>query len=324
MTGGVERVLRWVFILALSIAAPLLLAGLLTGSPRLLEAGVLTVMVTPLVGAVIVAMAMALRAGLAVHRRGAAGARDPLLEPVRGDADAGAHRASRRPRAAVVIPPRSRIEAVLFDWDGTLVDSAEASFRCYESTFGSYGIRFDRDTYAATYSPNWHRTYTAVGLPADRWDEADARWIEGYCRLEIPLLPGAREAIERLAAAGLAQAIVTSGDRTRVKGELERHGLARYFPVMVCGSDGMAKKPHPEALLAALSRMSIPPGRAVYVGDSPEDVEMARQAGAASVGDPGRIPQRGRARASRPDLLAASLADAVDALIGPSQAGSAG
>lgn len=60
MTGGVERVLRWVFTLALAIAAPLLLTGLLTHSSRLLEAGVLTVMVTPLVGVVILAAAMAL------------------------------------------------------------------------------------------------------------------------------------------------------------------------------------------------------------------------------------------------------------------------
>jgi uncharacterized membrane protein len=59
VTGGVERVLRWVFIFALAIAAPLLLAGLLTHSSRLLEAGVLTVMVTPLVGVVIVTVAMA-------------------------------------------------------------------------------------------------------------------------------------------------------------------------------------------------------------------------------------------------------------------------
>jgi len=59
VTGGVERVLRWVFTLALAIAAPLLLAGLLTHSPRLLEAGVLTVMVTPLVGVVILSVAMA-------------------------------------------------------------------------------------------------------------------------------------------------------------------------------------------------------------------------------------------------------------------------
>lgn len=59
MTEGVERVLRWVFILALAIAAPLLLSGLLIHSSRLLEAGVLTVMVTPLIGVVIVAVAMA-------------------------------------------------------------------------------------------------------------------------------------------------------------------------------------------------------------------------------------------------------------------------
>jgi HAD superfamily hydrolase (TIGR01509 family) len=213
---------------------------------------------------------------------------------------------------------RGQVDAVLFDWDGTLVDSAEASFACYESTFGSYGIPFDRATYAATYSPNWHRTYTAVGLPEDRWEEADARWVEGYCRLDIPLLPGAREAIERLHAAGLPQAVVTSGDRTRVLRELARHGLARYFPVIVCGSDGLAKKPHPEALLLALGRLGVPPARAVYVGDSPEDVEMARNAGSWSIGVPGGFPNAAALERSNPDLFAASLADAVDALLGRS------
>lgn len=59
MTGGVQRVLRFVYMLALGVAAPLLLAGLLLGEARLLEAGVLTVMVTPLVGALIVAASMA-------------------------------------------------------------------------------------------------------------------------------------------------------------------------------------------------------------------------------------------------------------------------
>ena len=60
MTGGVERVLQWVYTGALLIAAPLLLAGLLLHDARLLEAGVLTVMMTPLAGAVILAAAMAL------------------------------------------------------------------------------------------------------------------------------------------------------------------------------------------------------------------------------------------------------------------------
>lgn len=60
MTGGVERVLRWVYTLALAIAAPLLFVGLLAHAPRLLEAGVLTVMITPLLGAVILAVSMVL------------------------------------------------------------------------------------------------------------------------------------------------------------------------------------------------------------------------------------------------------------------------
>ena len=60
MTGGIERVLRWVYTAALLIAGPLLLAGLLLQDTRLLEAGVLAVMTTPLVGAVLLAAAMAI------------------------------------------------------------------------------------------------------------------------------------------------------------------------------------------------------------------------------------------------------------------------
>lgn len=60
MTGGAELLLRWVYTAALAIAAPLLLTGLLLGEARLLEAGVLTVMMTPLLGAVILAAAMAI------------------------------------------------------------------------------------------------------------------------------------------------------------------------------------------------------------------------------------------------------------------------
>ena len=210
----------------------------------------------------------------------------------------------------------SRIDAVLFDWDGTLVNSAEASFRCFESVFGGYGIAFDRQTYAATYSPNWHRTYIAVGLPEDRWSEADARWVEGYCREAIPLIDGARDAVRRLAEAGFTVALVTSGDRVRVERELAAHGIAHVFAAVVCGPDTTHKKPHPEALLLALRRLGIPSGRAVYVGDSPEDVEMARSAGAWSIGIPGGFPNVAALERSRPDLFAAGLAQAVDALVG--------
>ena len=87
-------------------------------------------------------------------------------------------------------PPGLR--AVLFDWDGTLVDSAEKSFRCYVEVFASFGLTFDRARFQATYSPEWTRTYEAVGLPREHWEEADERWLTGYARDESFLLPGAR------------------------------------------------------------------------------------------------------------------------------------
>jgi HAD superfamily hydrolase (TIGR01549 family) len=216
-----------------------------------------------------------------------------------------------------MIPPREEIDAVLFDWDGTLVNSAEVSFRCFESVFSGYGIAFDRATYAATYSPNWHRTYVAVGLPRERWTEADDRWVEGYCRETIPLLEGALDAVHRLKKAGLEVGLVTSGDRVRVERELAAHGLDGILGVVVCGPDTVNKKPHPEPLLRALGRLGVPPSRAVYVGDSPEDVEMARNAGAWSIGIPGGFPNVDALEASRPDLMAGSLAIAIAAIIDP-------
>jgi len=84
----------------------------------------------------------------------------------------------------------------------------------------------------------------------------------------------------------------------------------------VFGGDTPNRKPHPEALLLALERMAVAPGRAAYVGDSPEDVEMARAAGVRAVGVPGGFPNREALAASRPDLLAPDVLSAVNALVG--------
>jgi HAD superfamily hydrolase (TIGR01549 family) len=192
---------------------------------------------------------------------------------------------------------------VLFDWDGTLVDSAEVSFACYQEAFASFGIDFDHATYAATYSPNWHHTYVAVGLPRDQWERADRLWLDAYARRRAALLPGARAVLERLLRAGQRLGIVTSGDRSRVARELGEHGLSLAFEALVCGGDTPERKPHPAALQLALRKMQVEPARALYVGDSPEDILMARAAGVASVGIPGGFPNRASLLASQPDRL---------------------
>ena len=208
-----------------------------------------------------------------------------------------------------------RLQAVLFDWDGTLVNTAEASYRCYEKLFGSYGIAFDRDAFRRTYSPNWHLTYSALGLAEERWAEADARWLQHYCEEEVVLIHGARDALLRVRGGGLRAGIVTSGDRVRVARELTGLGVAELFEVVVCAEDIVYRKPHPEALLLALDKLGVGAAEAVYVGDSPEDVQMARAAGVLAVGIPGGFPNRDLLAAARPEVLEATLAAALDRVL---------
>ena len=209
----------------------------------------------------------------------------------------------------------ARLRAVLFDWDGTLADSAESSFRSYARVFPEFGIAFDRAAYERTYSPDWYHTYREVGLPEDRWEEANARWLDYYAQEAPVAIAGAQRALERLHAAELALGLVTSGSRVRVERELVELDFARFFDAVVCHGDYVRRKPHPEPLLVGLQRMGVPADESAYVGDSPEDIRMAQAAGVFAVGVPGSFPNRALLVASAPELLAPGLDAAVDALL---------
>jgi HAD superfamily hydrolase (TIGR01549 family) len=209
-----------------------------------------------------------------------------------------------------------RFRAVLFDWDGTLVDSAEATYRSYVSLFAHYGITYERRLFALTYSPAWQRTYRAVGLPEEHWPEADERWLALYAGETSALLPGARPALEALDAAGLLLGLVTSGDRSRVTGELRELGVSHLFQAVVCGGDLPAKKPRPEPLLMALDLLAVRPEEIAYVGDSPEDIQMTKTAGGFAVAIPGGFPNHEALAASGPDAHARDLGEAVALLLG--------
>ena len=207
------------------------------------------------------------------------------------------------------------IRAALFDWDGTLADTAEATYRCYARMFAGFGIDFDRDVYARAYSPNWYQTFRTLGLPEARWAEADEAWLRHFAEETIGLIDGARELLAMLNEQGIATGIVTSGTRDRVLRELDEHGVAPYVRECVFGCDVAMKKPHPDALLLCIDRLGIEVNEAAYVGDSPEDINMARAAGVFSIAVPGGYPNRDALLAAGPDAVVSSLHDVARVIV---------
>jgi HAD superfamily hydrolase (TIGR01549 family) len=205
------------------------------------------------------------------------------------------------------------VEGVLFDWDGTLIDSYHADASAYMAMFKEMGISWGLEQLEKNYSPNWYHVYRAAGLPRKRWEDADRSWRSHYAKHEPKLISGARRVLTRLGDAHHL-GLVTSGDRDRVLRQLREFRLTRLFAARVCSGDTLRKKPHPEPLRLALRQLGLAPSACVYVGDAPQDVEMARRAGVRAIGVLGPFPTEKRLRAARPEFLLESLAELPDVL----------
>jgi len=74
------------------------------------------------------------------------------------------------------------MDAIVFDWDGTLVDTLPAITRANAEVLESYGLAFDPDAYRAAYSPDWQEMYVRLGIERSLMAEAGARWLVAYGR----------------------------------------------------------------------------------------------------------------------------------------------
>lgn len=195
---------------------------------------------------------------------------------------------------------------MLFDWDGTLLDSYAADSRAYLTMFRAMQINWTLADLARHYSPNWYRVYRAARLPRAKWDDADRQWALAYDKEAPRLLAGARAVIGALNRE-FRLAIVTSGNRIRVLRQLREFALASVFSACVCAEDTVKRKPNPEPLELALKRLRVSPEESVYVGDTAEDIEMARRAGVRAIGVRGPFPTVDRLMAANPEALLDSI-----------------
>jgi pyrophosphatase PpaX len=208
----------------------------------------------------------------------------------------------------------SALRGVLFDWDGTLLNSYAADSAAYLAMFRALEVPWGLAELEANYSPNWYRVYRAAKIPRTKWDIADKLWRTNYAKQAPQLLPGARRVLSQLSRRH-ALGLVTSGDRDRVHRQLRDFRLLEHFAARVCSGDTRLRKPHPAPLRLALRHMELHPAETVYVGDSPEDLEMARRAGVrAAIAVLGPFPTEKRLRAAKPDLLLESIEELPAAL----------
>jgi phosphoglycolate phosphatase len=184
---------------------------------------------------------------------------------------------------------------IVFDVDGTLLDSQNAIVHCMEQAFDSIGL--PRPTRAETLAivglslPEVMRTLAPA---ADAATQAAAvlAYKAAFVALRArdggeaasPLYPGARAALDRLAAVpGLRLGLATGKARRGLDHFVAAHGLGGHFVTTHC-ADEHPSKPDPSMLLGALARTGARAGQAVMVGDTTFDIRMGRAAGFATIG----------------------------------------
>jgi phosphoglycolate phosphatase len=184
-------------------------------------------------------------------------------------------------------------EAILFDLDGTLIDSAPdiaaaANALLAEHSLGPLTVPQVRAMVGNGVAKLVERAYAACGAPlaAEALDARYARMMEIYAdhlTTLTTLMPGAAEAVAAWHGSGAKIAVVTNKPEGFSRAILVHFGFAPCIDLIVGGDTGPARKPAPDMLLHALAQLGVEPNHALMVGDGPADIDAARAANVRSI-----------------------------------------
>lgn len=181
--------------------------------------------------------------------------------------------------------------AVLWDLDGTLVDSGDYHWRAWRDTMRAEGLELTYQQFLESFGQKNDRILTGwlgAATPVDRvqrvGDGKEALYRDFARREGLIALPGAIDWVRRLRRDGWLQAIASSAPRENVDVMLRVVRIEEEIDAIVSAEDVTAGKPDPQVFLAAAARLGVPADRCVVVEDAAAGIEGAKRAGMRSIG----------------------------------------
>jgi len=175
-------------------------------------------------------------------------------------------------------------ELIVFDWDGTLMDSTRLISKSLQNACGDIGIAVPSETDALfVIGLGLEDTvrHVAPDLDTERQARLAERYRHHFLSMEgfgAPLYDGVPEMLADLHGRGRRLAVATGKARRGLERVLDATGLRPWFEATRCADEGFSK-PHPDMLLMLLDITGVEPHRAVMVGDTTHDLELAANAG---------------------------------------------
>lgn len=182
----------------------------------------------------------------------------------------------------------NRFDLLVFDWDGTLMDSAGAITASLQAACGDLDLPVPdaaKARYVIGLGLNDAMAHILPGLDPARFQDVAARYRVHFLAQDsgTTLFHGAAAAIAELHAAGFLLAVATGKSRRGLDRSLAATGLKPYFHATRCADEGHSK-PHPGMLRGLMEDLEVESGRTLMIGDTTHDMEMARAAGVARLG----------------------------------------
>ncbi len=188
------------------------------------------------------------------------------------------------------------IRALIFDFDGLIVDTESPALDAWQKVFRDHGVELTPEVWAQVIGTHEH-DFDAVdhleslhGAPVERESVNTARKRHQLEMTEArPLLPGVVELVEYATSRGIKLGVASSSIRSWVEDHLERRGILAAFDCVKCREDVQRTKPFADLYLASLDCLEVDAGEAVVFEDSPNGIAAAKAAGIFVVAVPNPI-----------------------------------